>query len=77
MIDDPDFEKVHTNYFEYTPEEYKRICAWIDGTMKSFDVKADKIEEAKALVMALCKKTEENNGKKTVLGECVIRFINE
>ena len=37
----------------------------------------DKIEEAEKLFMTLCKKTGEKNGEKTVLGECVLRFIDK
>ena len=36
-----------------------------------------KIKQTERLVLALCKKTEERNGKRTVLGECVLRFIDE
>lgn len=77
MLDDPDFEKVYTNPFDYTPKEYERICCWIRDILKLHGVDEDKIEEAEKLFMTLCKKTGEKNGEKTVLGECVLRFIDK
>ena len=77
MTDDPDFGKVFMNSFDYTPEEYGRICGWIRDSLASHGVDPAKIKETERLVMTLCKKTEERNGKRTVLGECVLRFIDE
>ncbi|MBQ6967716.1 MAG: hypothetical protein IJP84_07425 [Lachnospiraceae bacterium] len=36
-----------------------------------------KTEAAKELLLSLCRKTEEKAGKNKVLGECVLRFIEE
>lgn len=77
MMDDPDFEKVYMNSFEYTRAESGRICSWIRDNLVSRGVDTDAIKETERLVMVLLQKTEEKNGKKTVLGECVLRFIDE
>ena len=77
MLDDPDYEKVHMNSFDYAPGEYERIKGWIQSHLKEHGVEDRKIEEAKALFESLCRQTEEKRGKKKVLGECVLRFIDE
>ena len=77
MIDDPDYEKVSMNSFDYTPEEYGRICGWIRDSLNDRGVDPVSSTEARRLVMELLQKTEEKNGKKAVLGECVLRFIDE
>ncbi len=77
MIDDSDCEKVYMNSFDYTQEEYGRICGWIRVNFNNRGVDPVRIKETERLVMALFKKTEEKNGKKAVLGECVLRFIDE
>ena len=77
MIDDPDFDKVFMNSFDYTQEEYGRICGWIHDKLEEYGVEQAKIIETERLVWALCKKTEEKNVKKTMLGECVLRFTGE
>lgn len=77
MLDDPDFEKVKMNSFDYTPEEYLRISDWIHDILASRGIEEKKIAEIKDIVLSLFKKTEEKNGKHKVLGECVIRFLEE
>lgn len=77
MLDDPDFEKVKMNSFEYYPEEYERIMGWIKENMTSHGIDEDKINKAQSMVLSLCKKTEEKSGKnKKVYGECVLRFVD-
>ena len=77
MMDDPDFEKVYMNSFDYTKEEYGRICRWIRDSFSDHGVDPGRIKETERLVMALFKRTEEKNGKRAVLGECVLKFIDE
>ncbi len=77
ILDDPDYEKVKMNSFEYTPEEYERINSWISDNMAGQGIEENKIEKAKNLVLRLFKQTEEKRGKNKVLGECVLRFIGE
>ncbi len=77
MLDDPDYEKVRMNSFTYTPEEYERITEWIKENLKSHGIEDKKIGEVMEIVRSLFKKTEENIGKKPVLGECVLRFIGD
>ncbi len=77
MIDDPDCEKVMMNSFDYNPEEYERISGWINENLKSHGIEEKEIVEALEIVRSLFKKTEEKSGKKTVLGECVLRFIGD
>ena len=77
MMDDPDFEKVYMNSFDYTKEEYGRICRWIRDSFSDHGVDPGRIKETERLVMALFKRTEEENGKRAVLGECVLKFIDE
>ena len=77
MIDDPDCEKVFMNSFDYTQEDYVRVCGWIRENMESHGVGAAKIAETEELFKAICKKTEEKNKKKPACGECVLRFIDE
>ena len=77
MLDNPDFEKVKMRSFEYEPEEYERLVSWIKECLKEQGIMANKPEELKALLLSLFKKTEERNTGKKVLGECVLRFIDE
>ena len=77
MLDDPDHEKVHMNSFDYKPEEYERISGWIDDHLRKQGIDDKKTEAAKELFLSLCDKTEEKAGKNRVLGECVIRFIED
>lgn len=77
MLEDPDYEKVYMNSFEYTPKEYERIRRWICEYLIKQDIEDKNIEEAEKLFLSLCKKTEEKNVKSKVLGECVLRFIDE
>ena len=77
MIDDPDCDKVFMKSFDYTEEEYGRICAWIRESMEERNLSASEIEEAEQLFLTLCRKTEEKNKKKPAYGECVLRFIDE
>ncbi len=74
MLDDPDFEKVKMNSFEYTPAEYDRVLSWINDNLKEQGIEEKKIEEAKDIALSIFKNTEEKSGKNTVLGECVLRF---
>ncbi len=77
MLEDPDYEKVYMNSFEYTPKEYERIRRWIREYLIKQDIEDKNMEEAEKLFLSLCKKTEEKNVKSKVLGECVLRFIDE
>lgn len=77
MLEDPEYESVFMNSFDYTQEEYGRICGWIRGGLEGRGVNPDRINETERLVMALCKKTEAKNEKKTVRGECVLRLTEE
>ncbi len=77
MLEDPDYNKVHMNSFDYTPAEYERITGWIKEHFLQQGIEDSKIKEATDLFLALCKKTEEKADKKAVLGECVLRFIED
>ena len=77
ILDDPDYEKVKMNSFEYTPEEYERINNWISDNLASQGIEENKIEKVKNLALCLFEKTEEKKGKHKVLGECVLRFMGE
>ena len=48
---------------------------WIHDHLLEQGVEEKEIEEANALFLSLCKKTEEKGGKRKVLGECVLKFI--
>jgi hypothetical protein len=76
MFDDPDYEKVKMNSFEYHPEEYERLTGWIRENLTSQGIEEDRIEQAQSMVLTLCKETEEKSGKNRVYGECVLRFID-
>lgn len=76
MLTDPDFEKVEMESFEYTPEEFQRIRGWIRDNLEEHGVEPAAIEEASGLVFSLLRMTEEKRGKKAILGECVLRFID-
>ncbi|MBQ9504140.1 MAG: hypothetical protein IJU93_03940, partial [Lachnospiraceae bacterium] len=77
MLDDLDFKKVKMKSFEYEPEEYERLGSWIKECLKEQGIEVQRYEELQALLLSLCKKTEEKNAGKKVLGECVLRFIDE
>ncbi len=77
LLDDPDFEKVKMNSFDYNPEEYERILCWINDNLKDHRIEEKKIDEVKDVVLSLFKKTEEKNGKNKVVGECVLRFTGD
>lgn len=76
MLDDPDFEKVHMNSFEYTRAEFGRICGWIRNHLAGRGMDPVRLDETEQLVMTLLQKTQEKNGKRAVLGECVLSFID-
>lgn len=65
------------NSFDYTPEEYGRICGWVRDGLASHVVDLAKIKRNREADPEALKKTEERNGKRTVLGECVLRFIDD
>ena len=77
MLDDPDDGKVSMNSFEYQPEEYERLWNWIQENLNEHGIESAKIGEVGALLQSLFRQTEERNGKNTVLGECVLRFVGE
>ncbi len=77
ILDDPDYEKVKMNSFEYTHSEYDRIGDWINENLMIQGIDDQKIAEVKNIVLSLFKQTEEKSGKKQVLGECVLRFIGD
>ena len=77
ILDDPDYERVKMNSFEYTPEDHEKILNWISDSLKDNGTEEDVIREAKDIILSIFKKTEEKNGKNKVLGECVLRFIGE
>lgn len=77
ILDDPDYEKVKMNSFEYSPEEYERINNWISDNLAGQGIEENKIEKVKNLALCLFEKTEEKKGNHKVLGECVLRFMGE
>lgn len=77
MLDDPDYGKVSMNSFEYQPEEYERLWNWIQENLNEHGIESAKIGEVGALLQSLFRQTEERNGKNTVLGECVLRFVGK
>lgn len=77
MLDDPDFEKVKMNSFEYMDEEYKRISSWIADNLISQGIEEKKIKEINSIVLSLYNETKENNPKGKVFGECVFRFLDD
>jgi len=77
MLDDPDYEKVYMYSFDYTPEEYERLSTWINGHLREQGIGEKAIEETDELLLSLLRKTEEKAGKKTILGECVLRFMDK
>ena len=76
-LDDPDYGKVSMNSFEYQPEEYERLWNWIQENLNEHGIESAKIGEVGALLQSLFRQTEERNGKNTVLGECVLRFVGK
>ena len=68
MLEDPDYEKVYMNSFEYTPKEYERIRRWIREYLIKQDIEDKNIEEAEKLFLSLCNKTEEKMSKVKFLG---------
>lgn len=77
MLDDQGFERVKMNSFEYTPAEYDRIGSWITDNLIRQGIGEKRIKEVNDMILSLCKNTAEKNGKRKVLGECVMRFIGE
>ena len=77
LEDDPDYKKVHMYSFDYTPEEYERLRSWVRDKLAEQGIGERSIEETTDLLHALFIKTEEKGGKKTILGECVIRFTDK
>ena len=77
MLDNPDYGKVSMNSFEYQPEEYERLWNWIQENLNEHGIESAKIGEVGALLQSLFRQTEERNGKNTVLGECVLRFVGK
>lgn len=77
MLDDPDYGKVSMNSFAYQPEEYERLWNWIQENLNEHGIESAKIGEVGALLQSLFRQTEERNGKNTVLGECVLRFVGK
>ncbi|MBE5847239.1 MAG: hypothetical protein E7300_06120 [Lachnospiraceae bacterium] len=77
MLDDPDFEKVKMNFFEYSSTEYERILNWISNNLKDQGIEENKIEDVKDIALSVFKRTEEKAGKNKVYGECVLRFIGD
>lgn len=77
MLDDPDFEKVKMNSFEYIDGEYERISSWIAEKLISQGIEDKKIKEVNSIVFSLYNKTKEKNPKGKVFGECVLRFLDD
>ena len=77
ILDDPDFEKVKMNSFEYTTTEYERILDWMNEKLKDQGIDERNIAEAQNIALAVIKETGEKSGKSTVLGECVLRFTGD
>lgn len=77
LLEDPDFEKVKMNSFDYNAAEYERILAWIDGNLRDQGTEDNVIEEVNDIALSILRKTEEKAGKNKVLGECVIRLIGD
>ena len=77
MLDDPDYGKVSMNSFEYQPEEYERLWNWIRENLNEHGIESRKLGEVEVLLQSLFSQTEDKNGGKRVLGECVLRFIGE
>ena len=76
MLDDPDYEMVQMNSFEYTDRECERIRGWIGDNLTARGVEKKKADEVNDIVLSLLNRTKEKN-KGKVLGECVLRFIEE
>ena len=77
MLDDPDFEKVRTISFEYTPEDYERISSWINDNLAELGIEDKSRKSVCDILRSLWEQTAKRNSKNTVLGECVLRFIEE
>ena len=77
MLDDTDYGKVSMNSFEYQPEEYERLWNWIRENLNEHGIESRKLGEVEVLLQSLFLQTEDKNGGKKVLGECVLRFIGE
>ena len=77
MLDDTDYGKVSMNSFEYQPEEYERLWNWIRENLNEHGIESRKLGEVEVLLQSLFCQTEDKNGGKKVLGECVLRFIGE
>ncbi len=77
MLDDTDYGKVSMNSFEYQPEEYERLWNWIQENLNEHGIESRKLGEVEVLLQSLFRQTEDKNGGKKVLGECVLRFIGE
>ncbi len=77
MLDDPDFKKVKMDSFEYRPEEYERICAWIQEGLRLQGIDDTRIDSLTGLVRSLLEKTAKKNDHGKVLGECVLRFTED
>ncbi len=77
ILDDPDFEKVRMNSFEYDPSEYEKLLSWIGDSLMDNGIEEKETEDIKAIVLSILKQTEEKNSRNKVLGECVLRFIGE
>ena len=77
MMDDPDYEKVKINTFTFEPEEYGRLTGWLHDRLAVLGADEKRIGEVQSIVLSICKKTEEENGKNKVYGECVLRSAGE
>ena len=77
MLEDPDFEKVKMNSFDFKTGEYERITEWVSDNLKEQGIEDKDRKEAKELLLLLFKITDEKAGKNKVLGECVLRFMGE
>lgn len=77
MFEDPDYEKVQMNSFEYNSKDYVRITEWIDHNLTELGIDKNKINEVTDIVLSLFEKTREKNKNNKVLGECVLRSIGE
>ena len=77
MFEDPDYEKVQMNSFEYNSKDYVRITKWIDHNLTELGIDKNKINEVTDIVLSLFEKTREKNKNNKVMGECVLRSIGE
>ena len=77
MLDNSDYDKVKMLSFEFNEKDYGRVTEWIEQNLTEWGIEKNKIDEATGIVLSLFEKKDNKNEKGRVLGECVLRFIDE